>query len=480
MKKTFTIFALLLTLSSGCTLKQITTQEETRAPSSVDRISMFASSDDVYRALSRANLDDFKYRIGQMIRFYIIFGAKTEQIVASFDEKIQQGFNQSVNLEAVKSDLREMDCQLMELHSFTHEIEDKLEVMYRLVLERRDPQVIDWFLERLAMAPGFDSSAQVIARVNYLRIIKSVHDTQCHEASCATANFSKHRLRFPFDPFSNKQSLEYRLAHMKEIAIASENTAPRAETCLSRYPSSAEAGKNTFGKSLATGSFSITYDDGPHPKYTQKILKAWVDSGLAKPTFFWLAQEAVKNPQIVKAVSEAGAEIACHSYSHPDLGNIAKAQNYDQLNRTNVVFLFPKGKPDPNTFEEWKRTTLDKQFNGAIDTLEKILASDPVSPQTKIKKFRLPYGSGYNDPTLLAMLKARDLAHIHWMIDSLDWQDKNPLSVFERVKKQMAIQKHGIILFHDIHPQSAEATYQLIDYFKSQNVYRAEALEKAL
>jgi peptidoglycan/xylan/chitin deacetylase (PgdA/CDA1 family) len=475
------VLAIATGLLLACsTPKPVADVPEARSPSSIDAISMFADPSEVYEVLSRASLEDFKYRVSQMIRYYIIFGAQTEKIVASFDEKIKQGVASSVASEAITSELREMDCQLMEVHSFTHEIEEKLEVIYKTVLERRDANLNDWFIERLAVAQGFDSRAQIFARMNYIRIIKNYHDLSCNDSICRSTDFSPKRLRFSFNPFSDQQALNYKKTYLKEVSIFAANSAPREESCLSRYPAATEAGKNVFGKSMAPGTFAVTYDDGPHPKHTLSILKAWQQSGLAKPTFFWLGKAASQNPQIVKTVSQAGFEIACHSYSHPDLGNIARAKSYDELDRTNVVQFFSKGKPASGTFDGWKKDTLNQQINGAADILEKILNTAPVSPQTKLAKFRLPYGSGFNNAALSEMLKARNLVHIHWMIDSLDWQDKNPMSVFERVKSQMKIQKRGVILFHDIHPQSVEASLHLIEFFKEQSAYNAVGLEKAL
>jgi peptidoglycan/xylan/chitin deacetylase (PgdA/CDA1 family) len=57
------------------------------------------------------------------------------------------------------------------------------------------------------------------------------------------------------------------------------------------------------------------------------------------------------------------------------------------------------------------------------------------------------------------------LDHFFWRVDSLDWQDHNPESIRDRVVTQMNAVKKGIILFHDIHPQSAAAAKLMTDYF---------------
>jgi peptidoglycan/xylan/chitin deacetylase (PgdA/CDA1 family) len=50
------------------------------------------------------------------------------------------------------------------------------------------------------------------------------------------------------------------------------------------------------------------------------------------------------------------------------------------------------------------------------------------------------------------------LYHVLWTVDSLDWQDPNPESIAKRVFDQLATYgDRGIILFHDIHPQTVNA-----------------------
>ncbi len=79
----------------------------------------------------------------------------------------------------------------------------------------------------------------------------------------------------------------------------------------------------------------------------------------------------------------------------------------------------------------------------------------------------MPFGSGLKSEEIGKLLYKTDMEHFFWAIDSLDWNDKNPLTIKERVLNQMAISKKGIILFHDIHKQSTLATIELINHFKS-------------
>lgn len=482
--KFWTVAFTILFLVS-CVSKDVKTVEQDRSPSAVPSGADHEEFNDTYLPLKNtADVEEFKYKIRQWVRFYIILGAHAQKIVSSFDEKLNEGLTtRRSEVELVKKELKEIDCQLGEITYITHETEERLKGIYKAVLERESPELTDWFIERLAVAPGYDTIPQIIARYNYVRMLKSYHDLICVQGACKKADFSKSRLRFPFNPYNDLEVYNYKKANNKSIALFSANPVSTTDSCLSRQPSDADPNlaKNYFGGNLPEGSFAVTYDDGPHPKYTLSILETWLNSGLPKPTFFWLGREVAKYPQIVKTVSNAGVEVASHSYSHMDLGNLANAKSFDTLAHQTIETYFPnKVKPPDSMFLKWQDATLNKEVNGAIDTLEGVLRAQPTSRQTQLKKFRFPYGSGFKNERLLRMLKARNLVHIHWMIDSLDWQDKNPISVVERVKGQMKIHKKGIILFHDIHPQSAEATKILIDFVKTQPQYRVAPLDNAL
>jgi peptidoglycan/xylan/chitin deacetylase (PgdA/CDA1 family) len=59
----------------------------------------------------------------------------------------------------------------------------------------------------------------------------------------------------------------------------------------------------------------LTFDDGPHPEYTPKILDLLDEAGI-KATFFILGKQAEDNPEVVKDMLDRGHEIANHSYNH--------------------------------------------------------------------------------------------------------------------------------------------------------------------
>ena len=63
---------------------------------------------------------------------------------------------------------------------------------------------------------------------------------------------------------------------------------------------------------------SLTFDDGPNPESTKKILDILKEYHV-KATFFKVGGQTKKNPDIIKAVIESGNEIGNHSWGHERL-----------------------------------------------------------------------------------------------------------------------------------------------------------------
>lgn len=66
---------------------------------------------------------------------------------------------------------------------------------------------------------------------------------------------------------------------------------------------------------------SLTFDDGPHPVYTPRVLNILKKHG-AKATFFMVGEAASRYPEIVRMVVEGGHVIGNHCWNHFDLTHI--------------------------------------------------------------------------------------------------------------------------------------------------------------
>lgn len=71
----------------------------------------------------------------------------------------------------------------------------------------------------------------------------------------------------------------------------------------------------------------LTFDDGPNPKNTERILDILAEYGI-KATFFSVGSYVERYPEIVKRVSDEGHKIACHSYTHKYSELYADAESF--------------------------------------------------------------------------------------------------------------------------------------------------------
>ena len=206
-------------------------------------------------------------------------------------------------------------------------------------------------------------------------------------------------------------------------------------------PESSLRGGSTevFGSDFAPKTVALTFDDGPHPKYTEQIL-ALLRKYEIKACFFELGQNlgtvdssgGVKlspNAEIARKVLAAGHMIANHSYSHPVLPKLPEAQRESEIDRTNLL-------------------------------LEKVLGH-------KTDLFRAPYGA--RNKEILAQVTQEGMRSVMWNVDSLDWADPIPESIAMRVLHELNQTQKGIVLFHDIHKQGVLALSPVVEELLRQN-----------
>jgi cellulose synthase/poly-beta-1,6-N-acetylglucosamine synthase-like glycosyltransferase/peptidoglycan/xylan/chitin deacetylase (PgdA/CDA1 family)/spore germination protein YaaH len=87
---------------------------------------------------------------------------------------------------------------------------------------------------------------------------------------------------------------------------------------------------------------AISFDDGPDPKWTPKILDILRNKGV-KGTFLMIGYEAQKNVGLMKRVLREGHEIGNHTYTHPDISEISNRQLDIELKLTERLFASKLG-----------------------------------------------------------------------------------------------------------------------------------------
>jgi peptidoglycan/xylan/chitin deacetylase (PgdA/CDA1 family) len=154
-------------------------------------------------------------------------------------------------------------------------------------------------------------------------------------------------------------------------------------------------------------SVAITFDDGPHPVWTPKVLDA-LDEAAAKATFFVVGKCAARHPALVIEARRRGHEIGTHLYSHD----------------RRTVF------DDRRFEEEVKRSKAE---------LESMLGEP-------IRWLRFPYGErGRQRPR--EVKRAHGLDTAHWTYSSHDGKLADPADVVSRVRA--GLRPGVIVLMHD-------------------------------
>jgi peptidoglycan/xylan/chitin deacetylase (PgdA/CDA1 family) len=102
-----------------------------------------------------------------------------------------------------------------------------------------------------------------------------------------------------------------------------------------------------------SGAVCLTFDDGPHPEHTVRLLDALRDRGIPA-TFFVIGQEAERHPDLVRRMVAEGHAVGHHSFTHSEPDQTSAKQLAEEvratgelfaalLGRTSALFRPPKG-----------------------------------------------------------------------------------------------------------------------------------------
>lgn len=151
---------------------------------------------------------------------------------------------------------------------------------------------------------------------------------------------------------------------------------------------------------------SITFDDGPSPKYTPQILDVLAEKNV-KATFFLTGRHIEKYPEVARRIIAEGHEVGNHTYSHKD--------------------LFPA-----------RRKVVSNQIKKCDKSIRQTLG-------ISVDLFRPPRGLYTN--AVRQLVVNRGYTMVLWTISSIDWRGLSPKRIASRIEKY--IHNGAIILFHD-------------------------------
>lgn len=170
----------------------------------------------------------------------------------------------------------------------------------------------------------------------------------------------------------------------------------------------------------------LTFDDGPSPETTPRILDA-LRQACVPATFFLLGDPAEDYPSLVRRVLGEGHAVGGHTRSHTDL--------------------------------------TDAPFNEATrDITNGFLPLAAAGGQSNL--FRFPQLKG--TPQLLGWLREHGMAAVGADIDPSDWAGDSPQETLARIKEQLREQGGGIILLHDNQANTVRLLPELLVFLRSE------------
>jgi len=171
-----------------------------------------------------------------------------------------------------------------------------------------------------------------------------------------------------------------------------------------------------------TKKIALTFDDGPHPYYTEQLLDGLKERDVCA-TFFVTGEHAELYPDIIERMKEEGHLIGNHTYSHMQLRTGSLDAFKEELIRTNEIISGITG--------------------------EEVLFVRP------------PYGTW--EKSLEAEL---NMFPVLWTIDPLDWCSDNADGVTRKVLSKA--KENAIILMHDSYASTVTAALRVVDELQEQ------------
>jgi hypothetical protein len=73
---------------------------------------------------------------------------------------------------------------------------------------------------------------------------------------------------------------------------------------------------------LPEKTIALTFDDGPDPTWTPKVLDVLRENG-AHGTFFVVGSEVARHPDLTRKITDGEHELGLHTFTHPNMQRIA-------------------------------------------------------------------------------------------------------------------------------------------------------------
>jgi peptidoglycan/xylan/chitin deacetylase (PgdA/CDA1 family) len=181
----------------------------------------------------------------------------------------------------------------------------------------------------------------------------------------------------------------------------------------------------------------LSFDDGPSPATTAKVLDALAAECVAN--FFIVGEHAKERPDLVRRAHQEGHTIGTHSQTHADLARLSFAGAMREID----------------------------------DGIQSVQAA--LGPNMMVAPFfRAPYLQITAD--LEQFLFKRDVMLWSIDIDPKDWRPQSPEDVVEHILTLLEAKRSGIVLLHDVQPHTAAAIPTLLRKLRTRGYSIVQAV----
>ena len=203
---------------------------------------------------------------------------------------------------------------------------------------------------------------------------------------------------------------------------------PLAKSTAAKTTAKHSGGPAGSHTTTGTSAVALTFDDGPDPRQTPKILKLLAQQHV-HATFCLIGKNVQSHPELVRQIVAGGNTLCNHTWRHSlTLGKQPAAAIRADLTRTNAAIL-------------------------------------KAAPGAKVKYFRAPGGNF--TPRLVSTAKQLGMTSIYWKVDPRDWDHPKDEShaahrsrVISTVEKRT--RKGAIVLSHDYAQPDTIAAYRTL------------------
>lgn len=197
-------------------------------------------------------------------------------------------------------------------------------------------------------------------------------------------------------------------------------------------------GLKSFAKTLPLEDHEVvlTFDDGPWPSTTTRVLAALAQE-CVQATFFLIGKNTSEHPELARRIAAGGHTVGHHTWQHRSMMRIRPSETREEI---------------------------DRGISADEMALHGVATTVPSTPF-----FRFP---GFEStPATLELLRSRGIVVFGTDLWASDWNPMTPKQQLKLIVDRLRIAGKGIILFHDTKAQTAAMLPAFLHHLRD-NQYR--------